>query len=697
MIVAAGKLLEDGTVEYYDWLPEEKCPNWTAREIKKNEIVLETDFPQPNDNAQFYYDKIKPILMEKKLFFKAWFTGSKSIHVHILFKQDLTPIEKEAWVKENFSQIYSDLDSAMFTKERQLILGEEKLNLKNNKPKTLLEEIGKGTNLFELKEEISEEKKEKPKIEKTASEILADTEPTEQERVACIMKIFESGKKTENDIMNFLDLKNKWLNYDAQLTRKKVKGILKNYAKKENPFDKAVKEVPSLDLVDFSEYKKLFNNTDSHLPAFELIKNELGLIGDKYYPAIKAVNYYVESLRQPTISFPVGSEWFDNRIHMILIGGAGTGKGKTKSVIRKHLQSVECSGSRTNLEQLIGKMKIVKGQQEEKKGYFGFKALVIDESQTLVCEEDKHLGAIMRELRLAMDIFGQNKSDKKLVDTDLLSYCPETRFSLMVHDMIFPPIFFDTGTFRRLFAFEFAQSQIKEFDTIANLYKINREKDLANYVNSDSLFNSDTVIFSKEAIEEIVEWFLMWNKFIFLNPNQRVRAISKGLVFSAKTYFFRLSSILSIIKMETNISEKTVRLACMDTIHFLLNTIEIYANKSSPTLSRDIWKSDEINDCMFFEWLYYNKAVSSEKTEIGISEAQEKIGEYYGLMDRQARQIYHKLKKNGYIKDSKGQHDSKVWLGFTPNLDCPIDFENASFPDLKAFVEEKKQNLFESG
>jgi hypothetical protein len=49
--------------------------------------------------------------------------------------------------------------------------------------------------------------------------------------------------------------------------------------------DKEIEEndVPNLALVDFSEYEHLFENTHSHLPAFDLINSELGLKGKEYY------------------------------------------------------------------------------------------------------------------------------------------------------------------------------------------------------------------------------------------------------------------------------------------------------------------------------------------------------------------------------------------------------------------------------
>jgi hypothetical protein len=483
-----------------------------------------------------------------------------------------------------------------------------------------------------------------------------------------------------------------WKPKEKEVEIKPLEKITPKEEKKEET--KLDTDVPTLELVDFSEYKKLFANTHNHLPAFDLIDNELGLNGQEYYAMKKCLNYYVESLKQKTVRFCVGSEFFDNRLHLLCVGASGTGKGKVKAITRKHSSVVECSGNRTNLEQLIGKKKKEKGEIVELKGYFGFKGLLVDESQNLIAEKDDNQSAIMREIRIAMDVYGNNKTDKKLVDTELLSYCPETRFCLFSHDILFPPIFFDTGTFRRLFCFELKFCKIKPEDLIRNLFIQSKDKELYEYVNQEDLFRPEMLTFSKEGIDEIIEFFLFWNRFIFLNPSQRVRAVSKGLVYAAKLYFFRTAAILAVMNCEQIVRQNTVRVACLDTIQFLLETIENYANKSNPTLSRDVWKSDDLVECMFLEWMHYNGALTKEGSKISIKAAQDKIQDYFGVQERQARAKYYRLVKAGLIKDYKGAHHSICWLGFNPMSDCPIDYENDAFPNLAAFITKK---LAESG
>lgn len=522
--------------------------------------------------------------------------------------------------------------------------------------------------------------------------ILKKTNPNEQERVSCIMQIYNAHETmNKKDMLDYICKHNRWENFNPQITKEKIDYVWK-YTAKVNPISETqTEDVPTLQLIDFSDYYKIFEDTHSHLDAYQMISENVGLIGEEYYALKKCLTYQVESMRQPTLPFYVGSEFFDNRIHILLQGSAGTGKTKCKNIIQARGEEViECSGQRTNIEQLIGKKMKVKGGSIENKGYFGYKGLVLDEAQMLLCEEDKTLAAIMREIRLAMDIYGKNKVEKKLVDNELpLSYCPETRFLLMIHETMYPPVFFDTGTFRRMFAFVLKQTKVKQYDTVANLYRTTTDRQMKEYISNDSSSGIVNLTFPKETIDEIVDWFLMWNRFSFLNPNRRIRGVCKGLIFSGKVYFFKMAAVLALSKNESRVSVETARLACRDTIHFLLKTVEVYGNRSMSTLSRDVWKTSNQQECMLFEWLQYNRATSREDSHLMIRDVQMQIQDIFGLMEKQARRVYIDLKKKGFIDDWRQGTDTKCWLAFQPNLDCPIDFEVDTFPDLKEWITKK--------
>jgi hypothetical protein len=511
-----------------------------------------------------------------------------------------------------------------------------------------------------------------------------------------VCKLIKDGKKKE-EVFEEMQVYAKWSTAHQQYREHTYNAALetvKSEQVKTQPA-KIEEDVPSLPFVDFSEFNQFFENTHTHLHAFNLIDKELGLIGEEYYAIKKYICYDTESQRQTTIAFPVGKDYFDNRIHNIICAGSGRGKSAIKHISKMATSQAEISAARTNIEQLVGKVrKIKKGEWKEDKSIFGEKKLLVDEGQCLLCEEDKGAAALMHEFRIAMDIFGFNQLEKKQVDTNWLRYCPETRVSFFIHDVIFPPVFFDVGTYRRFFAFELKPQKVNENAAIQNLYIENVSEQIKEYITTPA-YEVFSLQFDKKTIDAIVKAIKVWNRFGLQHDNQRIRAIQKMLFFSVKQYFFRIVGILSIQKAEKIVSETTAELACFDCIQFLLKTFEVYANKSRIVLSRDVWKTSDQKEAMLFEWLHYNNALSMEKSNLSISEVQDKIGDFFGVNERQARSIFQKLRKDGYIDAKKGKHESKAWLGFEPSLDGFVEFNEDKVPTLKEYLEEIRAKYYE--
>lgn len=467
--------------------------------------------------------------------------------------------------------------------------------------------------------------------------------------------------------------------------------------------DEKIKDAPSLALVDFSKELKEFENTHTHLTAFDIIEKELGLIGDTYYPLKKFSCYFVESLRQEPISFNVGGKNYDNRIHGVIIGPAGKGKGAIKNAMRKCGESFEIKAQQLNVEQLLGKVIVSKKTEEEIPGLLTYPLLIADECNDLLNEVDRQYSSIAQYFRIASDPYNENFVEKKLVAQRIkTSFCPPTRFLLLTHPIEFTPIYFDSGSFRRNFCFTIEAKQVG-IDSLKTKIGFEANNGLKEYFQNESELHNlhksvKSLEFGLESINEFDEFYLTWSKFVYLHPNQRVRKICRGLDYSAKLYFMRLIAILSISRGSSKVSVETTRTACLDTIHFLLCTIQNYANNSRPTMSRDVWKTNDEKEQTFLEWLHYNGATSKEKSSISISDAQTKISwDIWGVNDRQAREKFSNLKKRGLIDSYKGQHDSKVWLGFVPNDQNTIDFSGETFPDLVSFIREKKNESGEGG
>lgn len=451
-----------------------------------------------------------------------------------------------------------------------------------------------------------------------------------------------------------------------------------------------LKEVPTEALVDFKNYYKLFENTHKHLEAYNFIDTELNLTGEEFYPVKKLLSYGIESIRQPTIPFTIGTEDLDNRINILVIGGAGTGKGMTKKLYKHYKDCFELSAARTNTEQLVGKIKENYGKQREEPGHFRKKVLILDESQAVLREEKPILSDIMREVRIAMDIYGHNKVEKKLVDTNQLSFYPETRFMILTHELIFPPVFFDTGTYRRLLATHLKTVEVEEWAAVQSIYNISRESEFKEYINTDT-FEITKIKFENEAINEITDFVINWNRFTCTNENQRLRALGKKYFFHIKNYFFKFAAVFSISKGNSTITKESAVKSSLDCVHMLLKTFELYCNNSTLSLSRDTWKTGDMKEAQLFEWMEYNKATSKETTPLSITDVQEQIGNIFGSNERPSRSIYAKLKKEGLIDDKQGYQESWCWLAFQPVHDKNIkfDFTKIKEVDFTAYLIDK--------
>ena len=452
------------------------------------------------------------------------------------------------------------------------------------------------------------------------------------------------------------------------------------------------KDVPLKSLVDFSDLYKLFSNTHSHLPAYSMVDKDLQLKGDAYYPIKKAMCYMVESLRQQTVSFLVGSELGDNRMHIAEMVSGGRGKGQQRKLItqydRGEYESVPTfQPTRTHVEQLIGKIVHTKKEAREERGFFGYKGLIVDECQTFICEEDKALAALMLDFRNAMEVYTKNTVEKKLTAENMMRYYPETRFLMLMHPITLPATFFDHGTARRLFMFKIDIQKIPESAAYSSILTPPPTKALRDYINDRN--DAGTPVFDDDARNELVEWIMVWTHFVLTHPNQRIRAIGQRHFTSLKLQFIRSAAILSMQKQEFVVSKKTVAQASLDTIHFLLCTYEVYANQSTLNLSRDVWRTTDQQEAMVFEWMNWNGALSRESSKLSIEQVETHIGEVFGVQDRQAKGIFSRLVEQGLLARKQGQHDSKAWLGFYPALEGGIDFDVTGVKELSIFLDEK--------
>ena len=486
--------------------------------------------------------------------------------------------------------------------------------------------------------------------------------------------------------------------YKNGLMKKAVDEILRITAparEKEGDKEEGIKMVPPKPLVDFSEYDHFFENTHSHLPFFETLKQDMGLKGDAYYVITKELLYAIESLKQNTIAFKVGTTAADNRIHLLEFIRSGRGKGVQRSELEKYNRGdydsvVHVPFTRLNMEQLIGRITTEgKGKNKrivEVRGYLNYKCCVIDECADLLLESEKSDSGLMVELRNATEVYGNNLVNKKLTAENIMRYYPEMRLVLFSHPIKLMPRFFDRGLARRVFATQIANEPISINAAWESLFEESKGDQIKEYLNKN--IKVEGFAFDDEAKQELKEWIVVWAHFTVRHANQKVRLLGQWHLTSFKVQMLRLIAILAGIKGESIITRKTIAQASLDFVHFMLKTYEVFANEGTVGLSRDIWRTEDQAAAMFFERLWYNGATSEENTKISIDEAQTILADLAGLNDRQARAYFAKLVEGGLIGRKQGFQSSKAWLAFIPQIEgiCDLD-ENVE--ELKVFLERK--------
>lgn len=521
---------------------------------------------------------------------------------------------------------------------------------------------------------------------------------TSEAEMALVQKLLFYGLNKEQvfDVMQNYSKLEKWKSAPIgykELTFKKAMenvGEIRISGKKTEEKIKQI-VVPDSPMVDFSEYKKIFENTHEHLePFYSVIDANLGLVGKEYYPIKKALCYRLASFKQKPICLSLGKEFFDNRMHVLFFGGAGFGKGSIKKLTRNCQSKIEIFGNRTHIEQLVGKKD--EKTKINKKGILEFDEIDIDECHNLLNETQEQHGAIMHELRIAMDTYDLNTVEKKQVDNSTkLSIKPKAKIQMFVHDIKLDTKFFDTGSFRRMFAFYLKPTYLEEEDAIKNFDEENQDQKLQEMLAVQT--EPELVVFEPEAKERLKDWILSWNNFLLFHENQKVRALGQRLFFSGKQYFLKLIAISAIEQKKSKIDSELVDLACFDCVGFLIETIENYANRGNLLLSRDIWKTEKEQEAMLLEWLWYAGA-NKEENGLPITRVQDQIGDFFGVNDRQARAIFSSLKKRGFLRQKQGFQESSCWLGFLPDVEGFI-LKKRDKIDFLAYLKQIRQKYFE--
>jgi hypothetical protein len=651
------------------------------------ELILELDMPTRNEN-EMLAESIKLCLQHNSFGYSLFMGGTKSVHCHIFFNRTITNQERESFIDCFFPIVKKHLDKVFWTQERHLIALEYAPHYKTGKEKELIEKTEPTINEF-------------PILQKTVCKII---------NYALYHKLPE-GNRNKDLMPNFMGLSpsKETINKMAETQKMPIANIsgwektnfncihLKQYAKENNLPDlcenckNIVSEAQEIILneekINFTEIKNQLKNTHKHLDNFEQIDKMLGLIGDNYYFLKKFLWYLLEASIQPPKTFQIGTNYFDNREHGLIISSPAKGKGVIKNFIKRargwEKESVVETTGTPHPEQLIGKfVSVGRGKdrhKEERRGYLSADILLNDEAQNMINETKEEYAKVQRIKRQAMDCFGFNRLNKKLVGdswSELLDYPSPTQIVDFMHPQMFWPTFFDSGTFRRYFCFDLdSETEFSEDDSVASLFaeKTDFEAIKTYYYDkfqkNQAFLPEQTFTFTDECkiiVANVVKTWLAW---ALRYKNNRVRRFSELTFFSLKDMFLKNIAILHFSKHQTVSTVELTHCACIDTIGFLLETLENYCRYGSMDNTSDVWAGAQDMEINALEYLWRIGATNKENSQVSISNYNDIISELFGVNERQARGIIAKLKKRHYVGTKQvGQQSSRVWIAIKPKV-----------------------------
>jgi len=481
----------------------------------------------------------------------------------------------------------------------------------------------------------------------------------------------------------------------------------------------------------FDKYTEHLGDT-KHLPEFDLFERELGIDGDIYNPVKKCLYYYQNSIRQETTPYKINYKTrTDNRIHLLVVSSAGTGKSTIKNCNKRIMKNVEGDMVLTEVsgishpEQLVGKI-IYEGKGEQKKavenkGIMGYTCVMNDEAQDMLNEKNDIYAKAQRIKRIAMDSYGENQISKKLVadnPKNILEYYSPSRVCDFAHPKKLESPFFDTGSFRRYFAFkvdfepEMSLKNITEFDfdDDGNI----KNKTWINFLDKNYSKQMSKINFNYETLKIIEHYHKCLLIFLLKHKNQNAFRYGLQTRYSLRNTFCKNVLILALEKKEKTPSFSTCINACKDTLLFVLKSIETYNELGNMGTTSDVWGGVSEEDSQALEYLYRKNATSEYTSNISIKRFQTILANFYGCKPTQSRKHHYRLKRDGFIgSKQKFQDDTKVWLKFIPkeinlNIDGfnPLVFwdkyltkgkqgvtANSSLlsPCFKGFIDDKKK------
>jgi hypothetical protein len=457
-------------------------------------------------------------------------------------------------------------------------------------------------------------------------------------------------------------------------------------------------------------YNNLFYET-KHLPMFKEFDKLISLYG-KQYLCIKKARWYqlIGGILQKKIK--LGKTETDTRVQVMYPLPTEAGKNSLiyaiKSLVRAGIKKENnklfniSEPISYSAESLVGKYidrlipnplgnkpKFIKDRQENR-GHFDNDFLELDECTKLITSNEEEIVQAREYFSKAENTIGYNEVEKRLVDdlpTEAVSYCPKNTDSFYFQPSEkLPENIMTQGFMRRKII---PIGNIKKFLIEANLDLINAklesEEDskgdisvrLIKYLekiktNLSALGYEGSYTFTEEAKQSIAKYTLIILDNQGKSHSEKIANFCKINKYTTTEYLIKMSCILASAYGTTQVNEKFVALAFMDLTEFMQNTYDfIYSNVKGSFDYGTQWQGAGYYDIQCLKYLYDNKALSFESSNITNSDFEAKIMEIYpnNIKEEMAKKHRLRMAKENWINcKQEGQHSSKVWLKFNPEL-----------------------------
>ena len=445
---------------------------------------------------------------------------------------------------------------------------------------------------------------------------------------------------------------------------------------KEENLDLDLDIIDSKKPLNFDPFINALQDTQ-HLTNFDEFYKYLGLDGKSYLSFKKALWYLVHSLKQPTLSYKVNSKTIiDNRFHLLAITPPAGGKSTTKYKMKKLVKSgdsIETAGL-CHPQQMIGKT-IPATTKKDKKyipGYLSYKLLIHDEVQDVINEKNDMYAAIQKLKRQAMDSYGTNIIEKKLVDNlkgEVTKCMSPSRCLDFAHPKKLESPFFDTGSFRRYFIFNLTAEDEIDLDNITEFKPDEKNYD-KYYMNleNEGRKNKWKVKFNKQTMDIIAHCHKTILKFLLKHENTNAFRYGLMMKYDIRSKISKMVYILALANGENVPSVNTIINACRDFILFILESIKSIDYLANIGITSDIWQGLKEEEAIAMTWLLRKEIFSFETSDVTIKKFETILGHLHGCKITQARAYYYKLKKDGFISSTHTRRTSKVWLKYIPKV-----------------------------